>query len=44
MDGLMNNNVVYLTGITVEEPTYSHQVFGEGFYETKMEVERTSGG
>ena len=43
MDGLMNNNVVYLTGITVEEPTYSHQVFGEGFYETKIEVERLSG-
>ena len=39
----MTNNVVYLTGRVAEEPRYSHQVFGEGFYETKVEVERLSG-
>lgn len=43
MDCLMTNNVVYLTGRVAEEPKYSHQVFGEGFYETKVEVERLSG-
>lgn len=43
MDCLMTNNVVYLTGRVAEEPRYSHQVFGEGFYETKVEVERLSG-
>ena len=39
----MTNNVVYLTGRVAEEPKYSHQIFGEGFYETKVEVERLSG-
>ena len=43
MDGTMNNNVVQLSGIVAEEPVYSHSVFGEGFYETKVEVERLSG-
>lgn len=43
MDCLMTNNVVYLTGRVAEAPKYSHQVFGEGFYETKVEVERLSG-
>lgn len=43
MDCMMTNNVVYLTGRVAEEPRYSHQVFGEGFYETKVEVERLSG-
>ena len=43
MDCLMTNNVVYLTGRVAEEPKYSHQIFGEGFYETKVEVERLSG-
>ena len=43
MDCLMTNNVVHLTGRVAEEPKYSHQVFGEGFYETKVEVERLSG-
>ena len=39
----MNNNKLQLTGIISKEPVYSHEVFGEGFYETKVEVERLSG-
>ena len=42
MDNLMNNNIVYLTGKITGEPKYSHSVFGEGFYETYVEVERLS--
>lgn len=38
----MNNNKLYLTGKIVEQPKYTHEVFGEGFYETKLEVKRLS--
>lgn len=38
----MNNNVVNLSGKIALEPIYSHQVFGEGFYESAIEVERLS--
>lgn len=39
---LMNNNVVTLSGQISEEPKYSHQMFGEGFYETYITVPRLS--
>lgn len=38
----MNNNKVFLNGIIVEEPTFSHETFGEGFYEVKLSVSRLS--
>lgn len=38
----MNNNRVTLTGKVAEEATFSHEVFGEGFYEIKLEVPRLS--
>jgi len=38
----MNNNRVTLTGKVVEEAKFSHEVFGEGFYEIKLEVPRLS--
>jgi len=38
----MNNNRVILTGVVVEEAKFSHEVFGEGFYEIKLEVPRLS--
>jgi len=38
----MNNNRVYLTGVVAEEAKFSHEVFGEGFYEIKLEVPRLS--
>ena len=38
----MNNNRVFLTGKVTEEAKFSHEVFGEGFYEIKLEVPRLS--
>ena len=37
------NNKVYLTGEIITEPQYSHELFGEGFYEFFIEVPRLSG-
>ncbi|MBR4407176.1 MAG: single-stranded DNA-binding protein [Clostridia bacterium] len=39
---LMNNNRVFLSGIVVSEPAFSHETFGEGFYEVKLSVARLS--
>lgn len=38
----MNNNRVTLSGRVAEEARFSHEVFGEGFYEIKLEVPRLS--
>ena len=38
----MNNNKLELIGTVIEEPVFSHDVFGEGFYETKLSVPRLS--
>ncbi len=38
----MNNNRVMLTGKVTEEAKFSHEVFGEGFYEITLEVPRLS--
>lgn len=38
----MNNNRVELTGTIISKPEFSHEVFGEGFYECKMSVPRLS--
>ena len=38
----LNNNRVTLTGKVAEEARFSHEVFGEGFYEVKLEVPRLS--
>lgn len=38
----LNNNRVTLTGKVAEEAKFSHEVFGEGFYEVKLEVPRLS--
>ncbi len=42
MESQMNNNSVVLSGKIAKKPEYSHEVFGEGFYESIMEVERLS--
>lgn len=39
---MMNNNKVFLTGTVVTEPEFSHETFGEGFYEIKLSVARLS--
>lgn len=41
-ENLMSNNIVTLTGVIMEEPRFSHEVFGEGFYETVLHVKRLS--
>ena len=39
---LMNNNKVYLCGEVVSDPVFSHEIYGEGFYELKLSVNRLS--
>ncbi len=44
MDHMMEkNNKVYLMGEIVSEATFSHEVYGEGFYELYVKVLRLSG-
>lgn len=38
----MNNNRVMLTGKVASTPQFSHETFGEGFYELKLSVPRLS--
>ncbi len=38
----MENNRAMLSGRIVDDLIYSHEVMGEGFYETKIEVKRLS--
>lgn len=44
-DGYANggNNRVYMSGTIHSEPMFSHEVFGEGFYEMNMSIPRLSG-
>ena len=39
---LMANNKVYLRGRVVRSPEYSHEVYGEVFYELGLAVQRLS--
>lgn len=39
---LMDNNKVFLRGKIVSEPVFSHEVYGEGFYELNLSVGRLS--
>lgn len=43
MTSLATNNSVTLCGTVQGQPTYSHEIFGEKFYEVKMAVKRLSG-
>ncbi len=36
------NNKVFLTGTVTEDPAFSHELYGEGFYCFKLEVPRLS--
>lgn len=38
----MNNNKTYLCGEIISQPVFSHEVYGEGFYETFISVSRLS--
>ena len=39
---LLSNNKVFLCGKILTEPKFSHESFGEAFYEIKLEVKRLS--
>lgn len=39
---LLGNNKLQLSGEVMNEPIYSHEVYGEGFYETVIKVARLS--
>lgn len=38
----MENNKAVLSGVITRDPVFSHDVMGEGFYETEIEVKRLS--
>lgn len=38
----MSNNKLYLSGEIVSEPVFSHEIYGEGFYEMFLSVSRLS--
>lgn len=38
----MSNNKLTIMGVVTSTPIFSHEVFGEGFYETFLEVSRLS--
>ena len=42
-ENYLKNNRVFLSGRVAREPQYSHELFGEGFYEFYLEVKRRSG-
>lgn len=39
---IKTNNRVFLSGVVFSEPTFSHELYGEGFYEFILEVPRLS--
>jgi len=39
---LINNNRVYLVGTISSDPQFSHEIYGEGFYDINLSVERLS--
>ena len=42
-ENYLKNNREFLSGRVAREPQYSHELFGEGFYEFYLEVKRLSG-
>lgn len=42
MDNIMFNNKIYLEGKVISELTFSHEMYGEGFYTFEFEVPRLS--
>ena len=42
MNDLENNNIVRVSGEITKEPTFSHEMFGEGFYEFSIKIKRLS--
>jgi hypothetical protein len=43
MENLSTNNKVFLMGTVKTEPSFSHEMYGEGFYDLFLAVPRLSG-
>ena len=43
MENLTTNNKVFLMGEVATEPEFSHEMYGEGFYDFMLSVKRLSG-
>ena len=43
MTANLQNNSVTISGVVMGEPTYSHEIYGEKFYEVTLAVKRLSG-
>ena len=43
MDNVTTNNKVFLMGEVTTNPTFSHEMYGEGFYDFMLSVKRLSG-
>lgn len=41
-NSLFENNIVYIAGEVSREPRFSHEIFGEKFYNFRMDIERLS--
>ena len=42
-ENFLSNNKVYLSGVVYDVPQYSHELYGEAFYEFTLAVKRLSG-
>jgi len=42
MNDIENNNIVRVSGEVTKEPIFSHEIFGEGFYEFSIKIKRLS--
>ena len=43
MNSLQENNKVFISGEILTDAEFSHEVYGEGFYEMSVLVKRLSG-
>lgn len=43
MENYTENNQVDISGLAADDPSFSHEIFGEGFYVFDIDIERLSG-
>jgi primosomal replication protein N len=43
LENYTENNQVDISGLAAEDPSFSHEIFGEGFYVFSIDIERLSG-
>ena len=42
VDNVISNNIVTIFGVVKDKPTYSHEMYGEEFYNAELIVPRLS--